>query len=100
MFAKEYNNFKNLAWSTPMNQRIARLLDNLSPQEQSELEAFAAFLIARRTLEHPQVLTDDISAEELLELVMQSGSVNWLADSREDGYSLADGDAVTWPPAA
>jgi hypothetical protein len=83
-----------------MSQRIERLLDHLTLQEQGELEAFAAFLIARRTLEHPQVLTDDISAEELLEIVMQSGSVNWLADSREDGYSLADGEAVIWPPAA
>jgi alkylhydroperoxidase family enzyme len=81
-----------------MSRRIERLLENLTPQEQAELEAFAAFLIARRTLGHYQVLTDDISAEELLELIMQSGSFDWLADSREDGYSLADGDEVTWPP--
>jgi hypothetical protein len=78
-----------------MSQRIERLLDHLTPQEQAELEAFAAFLIARRNLGQPQVLTDEISAEELLELVMQSGSFDWLADPRENGYSLADGDAVT-----
>ncbi|MEW6659692.1 MAG: hypothetical protein AB1424_13630 [Thermodesulfobacteriota bacterium] len=83
-----------------MSQRIERLLENLTPQEQAELEVFAAFLIARRTLGHPQVLIDEISAEELLELVMQSGSFDWLADPREDGYSLIDGDAVTWPSAA
>jgi hypothetical protein len=46
-----------------------------------------------RTLGRNQVLTDDISAEELLELVMQAGSFDWLADSRENCYSLADGDA-------
>lgn len=83
-----------------MSQRIERSLDHLTPQEQAELEAFAAFLITRRTLGHPQVLTDDISAEELLELVMQSGSFDWLDDLPEDGYSLADGDVVSWPPAA
>lgn len=83
-----------------MSQRIVRLLDNLTPPEQAELEAFAAFLIARRNLGHPQVLTDDISAEELLELVMQSGSFDWLADPREDGYTLTDGEAAIWSPAA
>lgn len=83
-----------------MTKRISRLLDHLTPQEQSELEAFAAFLIARRTLEHAQILTDDISAEELMEFVMHSGSFDWLEDTREDGYSLANGQAVTWPPAA
>jgi hypothetical protein len=46
-----------------------------------------------RTLGHPQVLTGDLSTEELLELVMQAGSFDWLADSRENGYSLADGDS-------
>jgi hypothetical protein len=45
------------------------------------------------TLRHPQVLTDDLSAEELLELVMQAGSCDWLADARENGYSLTDGEA-------
>jgi hypothetical protein len=77
-----------------MNLRIARLLDNLTPAEQSELEAFAAFMIARRTLEKPEVLSHDLSAEELLELLTKSGSFDWLADAREDVYSLEDGEAV------
>jgi hypothetical protein len=46
-----------------------------------------------RTPGHPRVLTDDIPAEELLEFVMQGGAFDWLADSRENGYSLTDGDA-------
>lgn len=61
------------------------------------MEAFAAFLIARRTLDQPQLVTDELSPEELMELVVQSGSLDWLADSREDVYTAMDGEAVTWP---
>jgi hypothetical protein len=45
-----------------------------------------------RTLGRPQVLTADLSAEELLALVMEAGSCDWLADFQENGYSLADGE--------
>jgi hypothetical protein len=83
-----------------MPHRIERLLDHLTAEGQAELEAFAAFLIARRTLGQPQVPTADISPEELVELVMQAGSFDWLSQAQEDGYSLADGDQVAWPGSA
>ena len=44
-----------------MSPRLTQLLAEMTPQEQTEVEAFAAFLIVRRQLQQPQFLTDDIS---------------------------------------
>jgi len=40
---------------------------------------------------------DDISVQELTELVAASGSFDWLNAEEEDIYSLEDGEAVQWP---
>ena len=80
-----------------MSPRLTQLLEEMTPQEQTEVEAFAAFLIVRRQLQQPQLLTDDISVQELTELVAASGSFDWLNAEEEDIYSLADGEAVQWP---
>jgi len=80
-----------------MSDRLKDLLERLTPQEQAELEAFAAFLVARRTLQAPQLLTDDISSEELINLAASSGGFNWLADAGEELYTLANGEAAVWP---
>jgi hypothetical protein len=80
-----------------MSPRLTQLLAEMTPQEQTEVEAFAAFLIVRRQLQQPQLLTDDISVQELTELVAASGSFDWLNAPEEDIYSLADGEAVQWP---
>jgi hypothetical protein len=80
-----------------MSLRLTRLLEEMTPQERTEVEAFAAFLIVRRQLEKPQLLTDDISVQELTELVAASGSFDWLNAEEEDIYSLEDGEAVQWP---
>ena len=80
-----------------MSPRFTKLLEEMTPQEQIEVEAFAAFLIVRRQLQQPQLLTDDISIQELTELVAASGSFDWLKAEEEDVYSLADGEAVQWP---
>jgi hypothetical protein len=69
----------------------------MTPQERTEVEAFAAFVIVRRDLQQPQLLTDDISVQELTELVAASGSFDWLDAEEEDSYSIADGEAVRWP---
>jgi hypothetical protein len=69
----------------------------MTPQEQAEVEAFAAFLIVRRHVQQPQLLTDDISVQELTEPVAASGRLDWLKAAEEDIYSLADGEAVQWP---
>jgi hypothetical protein len=80
-----------------MSSRLTQLLAAMTPQEQTEVEAFAAFLIVRRQLQQPQVLSDDISVQELTELVAASGSFDWLNAEAEDIYSLTDGEAVQWP---
>src|ERR671931_349447 len=72
-----------------MSPRLTQLLAAMTPQEQTEVEAFAAFLLVRRQLQQPQFLTDDISVQELTELVAASGSFDWLASEDEDIYSLA-----------
>jgi len=80
-----------------MSPRLTQLLAEMTPQEQTEVEAFAAFVIVRRHLQQPQLLTDDISVQELTELVAASGSFDWLNAEEEDIYSLEDGEAVQWP---
>jgi len=80
-----------------MSVRLTQLLEEMTPQERIEVEAFAAFLIVRRQLKQPQLLTNDISAQELTELVAASGSFDWLDAEDEDIYFLADGEAVQWP---
>ena len=80
-----------------MSPKLTQLLEEMTPQEQAEMEAFAAFVIVRRHLQQPQVLTDDISVQKLTELVAASGSFDWLNTAEEDIYSIADGEAVQWP---
>jgi hypothetical protein len=80
-----------------MSPRLTQLLDEMTPQEQAEVEAFAAFVIVRRHLQHPHLLTNDISVQELTELVAASGSFDWLSAEEEDIYSIEDGEAVQWP---
>ncbi|MDA0333682.1 MAG: hypothetical protein O2782_00790 [bacterium] len=79
-----------------MSPRLTQLLEEMTPQEQTEVEAFAAFLIVRRQLQRPQLLTDDISIRELTELVAVAGSFDWLNAEEEDIDSLVDGEAVRW----
>jgi len=80
-----------------MSPRLTQLLEAMTPQERSEVEAFAAFIIVRRQLLQPQLLTDDISVQELTELVAAAGSFDWLSAEEEDIYSLEDGESVQWP---
>ena len=80
-----------------MSPRLTQLLAEMTPQEQTEVEAFVASIMVRRQLQQPQLLTDDVSVRELTELVAASGGFNWLNVEEEDIYSLADGEAVQWP---
>lgn len=80
-----------------MPDRLYDLLRNLTPEEKMELEAFAAFILARRNLRKPDLLTDDISTEELMSLVVDSGGLDWLDSPIEDVYSLKDGEEIEWP---
>ncbi len=72
----------------PVSKKLSQLLDNMAPQERAEVEIFAAFVIARRELKTISVLTDEISTQELMQLVMESGSFDWLDVSCEDVYSV------------
>ena len=80
----------------PVSKKLSQLLDNMAPQERAEVEIFAAFVIARRELKTISVPTDEISTQELMQLVMESGSFDWLDASCEDVYSSEDGEAVKW----
>jgi len=80
-----------------MSLKLTQLLEAMTPQEQSEVEAFAAFLIVRRQLQHPQLHSNDISVQELTELVVASGGFDWLDVEEEDVYSPTDGEPVQWP---
>ena len=80
----------------PISKKLSQLLENMTPQERAELETFAAFMITRRKLQHLSVLTDDVPTQELMQLVMESGSFDWLDSKEEDVYSIEDGEAVKW----
>jgi hypothetical protein len=77
-----------------MGSRLSQLLDVMTPQEHTSVEIFSAFLIYRRKLQNLQVLSDDISINEMMELVSKSGSFDWLDSNGEDIYSIKDGEAV------
>ena len=64
----------------------------MTPQERAEVEAFAAFVIARWKLHNLSVLTDDIPTQELMQLVTESGSFDWLDAKEEDVYSIEDSE--------
>ena len=80
-----------------MSPKLVQLLEKMSPQEQAEVEDFAAFILARRHLQQPRMLTDDISVQELMECVAKSGSFDWLEADEENIYSVEDGEPVQWP---
>ena len=80
-----------------MSSKLMQLLEEMTPQERAEVEACAACVIVRRHLQQPQLLTDDISVQELTELVAASGSFDWISAAAEDIYTLEDGEAVPWP---
>ncbi len=69
----------------------------MTPQEQQEVESFMIYILARRKIRQQQLLTDDISTDELMQLVENSGSFDWLDSEFEDGYSIRDGNEVQWP---
>ena len=69
----------------------------MTPPERAEVEAFVAFVIVRRHLQQPHLLTDDISVQELTELVATASTFDWLNVEEEDLYSLEDGEPMQWP---
>lgn len=79
-----------------MNQKLAQLLEKLTPEEQAELETFAAFLVARRG-NKLQWLSDNVSTDELTQLISDSGSFDWLDSPEENVYSIEDGSPIQWP---
>jgi hypothetical protein len=80
-----------------MSSKLMQLLEVMTPQERAEVEAFAAFVMVRRHIQQPQLLSDNISVQELTELVAAAGSFNWLNAEEEDIYSVEDGESVQWP---
>ena len=79
------------------SNRLSHLLEKMTPQEQVEVETFAAFVIARRKLQNMQILSDDISVHEMMKLIEDSRSFDWLSAEEEDVYSIEDGVSVQWP---
>lgn len=80
-----------------MTKILSRLLEKMTPQERAEVETFAVFVLARRKLRKTHILTDNISTQELMRLVEDSGSFDWLYAEEENIYSVNDGEAVQWP---
>jgi hypothetical protein len=77
-----------------MTKRLLQLLINMTQEERSEVEIFAAFVIVRRNIQTPLAIKDDISSQELMQLIESSGSFDWLDAEEEDVYSLEDGKAI------
>ncbi len=79
-----------------MTDKLAHLIDQMTVEEQAELETFAAFLLVRRNWREPELLTEEISSVDLARLAQVGGAFDWLADE-PDMYSLEEGDDVEWP---
>jgi hypothetical protein len=79
-----------------MKNAITQLIGKMTPQEQAEVETFAAFVLARRSLQTIQIMNDDISTKELTKLISESGGFHWLGAKEEDIYSLEDGEEAAW----
>ena len=60
------------------------------------METFAAFLVGRRD-KKLLLLSDDVSTDQLTQLVSDSGEFAWLDAPEEDVYFLEDGQLVQWP---
>ena len=54
-----------------MNKKLAQLLEKLTPEEQLELETFAAFLVARRRPEGTPPATKEKSDGQRLHSVLE-----------------------------
>jgi hypothetical protein len=80
-----------------MTTSLSELLSKMTPEEQTEVETFAAFVLTRRKLKKLELITDDISTQELLKLVEDSGSFDWLNQGEEDVYTIEDGEEAVWP---
>ena len=79
-----------------MNSRFAELLKRLTPEEEIEVATFTAAVLARRKTFEPPILGDDISSADLIQLVADAGSFDWLDAPEEDIYSVTDGKEVQW----
>lgn len=79
-----------------MNDRFAQLIKRLTPEEAIEVETFTAAVLARRDRQELPAYSDDVSSEELIQLVTDEGSFDWLDSPEEDIYSLTDGKAAQW----
>ena len=80
-----------------MLYQFSQLYEKLTPQEQAEVESFAAFLLARRKYRKEMLQGDDISVHELMTLVFSGGSFDWLNVNEENIYTIRDGDEAKWP---
>jgi hypothetical protein len=80
-----------------MIENLKTLLEKMTVEERAEVETFAAYLLVRRKLKDSQLLTDDVSLEELMRLVERGRSFDWLDAEAENVYSIKDGDPVKWP---
>lgn len=78
-----------------MTKNFTQLFDKMTPQEQAEIESFTVFLIARRKIKQ-KLLTDEISIEELMQLIEDGGSFDWLKSDAQNVYSVKDGEPVKW----
>ena len=72
-----------------MTDKLLKLCEKMTPREQQEVESFIIFVLARRKLRKLQLLADDISTDELMQLVESSGSFNWLNSEFEDVYTIS-----------
>jgi hypothetical protein len=58
-----------------MSKSLQKLVSALPLDEQRELEKFALYLLLRRKISTEEILTDDISSEELMRLTMHGGGI-------------------------
>jgi hypothetical protein len=79
-----------------MNTRLNKLLEELTPAEQAEVETFAAFLLARRSREKLRLLTDEASAEEPQHSILELKGLGKEIWSGIDAQEYVDQERHSW----
>jgi hypothetical protein len=79
-----------------MNTRLNKLLAKLNPAEQAEVETFAAFLLARRSRVKLQLLTDEVSAEELQHSILELKGLGKEVWGEIDAQEYVDQERRSW----
>ena len=79
-----------------MNNRLTKLMERLSVEEQAEVETFARFLMARRNTQKLRALIDDAYTEESQHSVLELKGLGKEIWEGIDAQEYVDQERRSW----